>query len=386
MSQVKRACICILLVLFCLLGLCGCWDRKEINDVNIITAVGLDLNDQEDIELTVQFLVPQSSGRQSMSPSNGPSTSSVTASGITLADAVSKLQAKVPRLLFWGQTEILLFSEKFARRGIVEEMDYLLRNPDFRLTTFVYVSKNKPADVLGKSPRMETSTADILQKFASLHLKLSMTIKDLKSALHSKAGAFTLPMVELTGEQPSARRDTTAIFKSDRMVGQVGSATSQGILWMTDKLHEATINLKIEDYPGDISLRVFRSHTRLKPRYENGKWSMGIHIDCENDLIQNSTRLTTSNPQAAPLIENAAEQMLTNRLKETIQYAQQQQADIFGFADAFHRKYPHEFNRVKDEWETIFQNLEIDIHPKFVMRRIGMMRVPSKLSTEEGGE
>lgn len=160
MDRAKRKTV---LVLFFLsihaLWLSGCWDRTEVNDLAIITAAGLDLTDDHQLELSVKIYLTspsapqQSSGGISDTSGGGAGQSVVrSAVGLTMADAESKLQQVLPREVFWGQGEVFIFGERLAKEGIDEPLEFLIRSPAPRERANVFVSKGSAKDVLQLDP------------------------------------------------------------------------------------------------------------------------------------------------------------------------------------------------------------------------------------------
>ncbi|MDF2671248.1 MAG: grkc, partial [Paenibacillus sp.] len=117
-------------VLLTLLTSTGCWDRKEVNDLAIVMATAIDQLDNDRVELSIQIFIPRSTGGAQELSSSGKSQSGSkstmvhSASGTTVADAMSHLQAKLSRRLFWGHAEVFVFGEARARKGISDDMDY----------------------------------------------------------------------------------------------------------------------------------------------------------------------------------------------------------------------------------------------------------------------
>ncbi|WP_349654644.1 Ger(x)C family spore germination C-terminal domain-containing protein [Paenibacillus amylolyticus] len=58
-------------------------------------------------------------------------------------------------------------------------------------------------------------------------------------------------------------------------------------------------------------------------------------------------------------------------LKEGIQNAQHIGSDIFGFGEAFHRKYPSEWHKWKEDWTRKFQHLQVDVNLRYRLNRVG---------------
>ena len=69
-------------ILFVLMFITGCWDRKEINDIGLVMATGIDLADNGKIKATIQIAVP--------SPSTQTAGSSVKTVRFFLISAVGK--------------------------------------------------------------------------------------------------------------------------------------------------------------------------------------------------------------------------------------------------------------------------------------------------------
>ncbi|GAB6933558.1 hypothetical protein JCM14719A_19110 [Calditerricola satsumensis] len=102
------------LCLLSLLLLTGCWDRVEINDLALVTAAGLDKGKGKTVKLSLQLAVPAAMPSVAGGDGGGlggggagagrPPTLVVSAEGITIADAMTKLQEKLPRRIFWGTT------------------------------------------------------------------------------------------------------------------------------------------------------------------------------------------------------------------------------------------------------------------------------------------
>jgi spore germination protein KC len=63
---------------------------------------------------------------------------------------------------------------------------------------------------------------------------------------------------------------------------------------------------------------------------------------------------------------------LKKRVHIALTQAQKMNADIFGFADAFYRKYPKEWNRAKDRWDEIFPKVKVQVDRKAKITRPGL--------------
>ena len=118
----------------------------EVNDLAIVTAAAIDKKDDNQIELSIQIFIPKtlsSGGGEAGRSGGGKMTVIASQTGKNIAEALSKLQGKMPRKIFGEQYSVFIFSEKIAKQGIQEHMDFLLRHPEPRGRAYLYVSEGE---------------------------------------------------------------------------------------------------------------------------------------------------------------------------------------------------------------------------------------------------
>jgi spore germination protein KC len=387
-AKIVFACVHLIL-------LSGCWDRTEVNDLALIVGLGIDQTKNGKIRLTVEIVVPKSvgGGGQMMGGggAGGGETIIKSGTGVTVADAISNLQEKLSRRVFWGHTKVIVFGEKAAKAGIRQHLDFLSRNPEARLRSNVLVNKGTAKSVLELVPPIEQSSSEVLRELSESQLLLRVTVKDVLQMLSGDTGAAALPMVKIKPpekgkqeQQTVAFIQRTAIFKKDKMIGDIDDQLTRGVLWLRNEIKEANITITPKGEKGNITATLIRAHTELIPKYEKGKWKMIVKATAEDDIILNGTKLDLLNPKYTKMIEKELENEMNKRIRNTLKKVQKEmKADIFGFADIFHRKYPREWNRVKNRWEEIFPTVEVVVKTKAYVRRPGIDTAPQGLPEQE---
>jgi spore germination protein KC len=385
--------VCVHLIL-----LSGCWDRKEVNDLALIVGLGIDQTKDGKIMLTAEIIVPKAVGGGGQmigggdgGGGGGAETIVRSGTGTTVADAISNLQEKLPRRIFWGHTEVIVFGEKAAKAGIRQHLDFLGRNPETRLRANVFVSKGTAKSVLELSPLVEQSSAEVLRELSESKLLLRVTAKDALQMLSGDAGAAALPMVKILPPEKGTQElqtiafiQRTAIFKKDKMVGDINDKLTRGVLWLRDEIKHADVTVTPKGGKGKITATLIRARTELIPKYEKGKWKMIVKATAEDDIILNGTKWNLMNPKYTKIIEKELAKETEKRIRDTLKKVQKEmKADIFGFAEIFHRKYPREWNRVKDRWEEIFPDVEVVVKTKAYVRRPGIGTTPQGLPEQE---
>ncbi|GAB3058249.1 Ger(x)C family spore germination protein [Virgibacillus ainsalahensis] len=376
--------LCFLILLF----LSGCWDRTEVNDLAIVTAVGLDKTDDGQIELSVQIINPGALGGSGSGGASGGKLSTVEKdTGRTIYDARSKLQQKVSRKLFIGHNPVVFIGEKMAEEGIRSHIEYFARSPFPRLRTFAFVTKGSPVDFLKVSPDLERNSGEVARELAKFQVGMSVTMKDLLLMLTGEERGAALPLIEIEEEPPDTiglRVNGTAIFQNGKMIEQIDDKMTRGILWLRDAIETATVTIQPEDAEGLISFYIFRANTSLVPTIENGNWKMTVNIKSLDDVMENETKLNLMNPDTVEKLEVQLEETIDERIHEALEKIQNEMnVDIFNFGRAFHRHYPDQWAMVKDNWEEKLPEVEVEIQSNVEIERPGRSTSPQGVPEDE---
>ncbi|MWV45693.1 Ger(x)C family spore germination protein [Paenibacillus sp. HJL G12] len=375
--------------------LCGCWDRTEINDMALVTAAAIDKDERDGIELSLQVFMPRALGSNSGGSQGGGGqklTLVRSSRGQNIADAVSKIQTKLPRKVFWGHCKVFVLGEEFARKGVREEMDFLARHPQPRERAYMFVSKGKAIETLNLLPPLERYSADMMRKLSELKIGLKVTMKDFIIMLGGDSKAAALPMLDILppeeGEQPSQGVPYiagTAVFKEDKLIGDITLQTTRGVLWLTKKMEKATITVRPKDAKsGFITINPNHHVIHQTPRIVNGKWQVLLSIQTSGDLVQNGTNWDPMNLDLLHAMEAAVQDSIKDKIELALDEVQKtMKADILGFAEDFHRSYPRQWGRVKNRWDEVYPTIQVktDIHVN--IRRPGLSTVPVAIPEDE---
>ncbi|MFC4767946.1 Ger(x)C family spore germination protein [Effusibacillus consociatus] len=389
----------LLFLILCtnMLFLTGCWDRTELNDLALVEGVGIDTTQDKMIELTVQLSIPKAfGGGQGMGGGGGGGgegrqTLSRSGKGRTIVDALAILQEKLPRKVFWGHAKAIVIGEKLAKQGVRDELEFFASHPQPRPKSYVFVSKGSAKDVLALLPPLERSSAEVLRELAKSQILMKVTFIEFMDMLSGDAGAAALPMIDVLPPEKGQKQlqtiayiNRTAIFKKDKMIGEIDDAVTRGVLWLRNEIKQANITVTPKDAEGGISALMIRSRTELIPHIDDGKWKLTVKAVSEDDVILNASRWNLLNPNFIGMLEKELEKDLDNRMELALQKVQKEKnADILGFAEAFHRTYPQEWKKVKDRWDEIFPQVEVTFDTQVRVRRPGKASTPQGIPEKE---
>jgi spore germination protein KC len=369
------------LLIFTTLFLSGCWDRREVNDIAIVLATGIDKTNNNKIELSVQIIIPTAmGGGQQGSVGGGRTTAVKKATGTTIFDAMSHLQEEIPRYIFWGQNQIIVFGDTLAKEGIHKYIDFFVHHPSQRIRSFVFVNQGKAIDVLKTIPALERSSTEIPRELAKFHIGLSLTLRELLNMLDSEGESAAVPSIKVEKEPDGTsgvHLSGTAVFKKDKLKGFINDKVTRGVMWIRDEMKLSSVTVKPKGADALISFNLIHSNTKLIPKVENGKWKMTIKIVTEDDMVENQTTLNVSNPKVSKSLEKQLVQKINKRVRIALGRVQKEmKVDILGFAEVFHRYYPEEWSKMKGQWSDKFPEVEVEVDTKAYIRRPGMSTIP----------
>ncbi len=392
----------IILLIFSLLPLStACWDQREVEDIGVVFATGIDLNPDGKIKLIVQTINPTpiggTGGSGGIAGVGAPRPfSNYSYESNTVLHSIRELSRIVPRQLFFAHNQIIIVSEKFAaERGMDEVLDFFLRNPQIRRTTWLLIAKDDLPLIMNQPAQL------IVGLIEDRHLNSKFAIQrigDFAENLHSKkVGSYTAILERRPNEavpsQPEAVSpgtgnvsryeliiSGTAVFKGDKMIGELNATESRGLLWVLGEVDGGAIEVKDEEQKENIlSLEILRSKSRVKPEIIDGNIYFTVEIHVISNVAESATGFKLSQAKTIKNLESLQSQAVKSEVTAVLNKAQKEyKVDIFDFSGAVYRKYPEVWKTIEKDWNEIFPNIQVNVKVKSVIRRTGLVTEPLK--------
>lgn len=364
--------------------LTGCWNRKEINDISIVTAIGLDLLEDEQILLTLQVAIPSKLGPTTGSEGGGDSTFMISETGKTLSEAYRHLQGKLSRRIFFSHSRILLIGEELAKKGVSNVIDFYSRFHEPRMNSDIMFTKGYAFEVIRSAPSLESVSAEETRELTKQSMGLQVTINDfldmlLTEGLEPSAPEFAVSVLEVEVKDKSKKTQEVfgaAVFKGDKLVGWVNDSEMRGILWLRNEMEMGVITVEIpeEKGGGNISTNVLRSETEIVPKITDGRMTITVKTTTELKVIENASELNLNDSKNIDKLEKEIEKEIRDKIQEGLNKTKNElDSDIVGFGEFVYKKYPKEWNATyKKEWSKKFSEVDVSIDSKVFVRRIGL--------------
>ncbi|MGM0922326.1 MAG: Ger(x)C family spore germination protein [Bacillota bacterium] len=381
--------------------LSGCWSKKELNDLALISALGIDKNDKGEYVGTFQIINPANvtGGMQGGGGGQGPSVSVFTSTGKNLVEMSRRASTKISRRLYYAHTNLLIISEELAKEeGINKMFDALVRDPEFRSTATVVIAHDTNASDIVKTltavDKIPANKVIKTLKFTErrwgehLNVNIQEVVKNLLSSgkepvisgfrlVGNKEQGKKMENIQQTALDAFLQAEGLAIFKEGKLVNWHQGKPARGILWVLDKIKATDVNVSWEKEKDAIAYQVIRQKTKISADMKNNRPHISIHVRAEGDIGEVTVPVTLNDSNVLFKIEKLLEKEILKEIKNAVQLAKEDKTDIFGFGDAVYRSNPVEWKKLKNDWNDVhFPEVKVDVKVDAFIRRTGMLKKP----------
>ncbi|MCM3627064.1 Ger(x)C family spore germination protein [Paenibacillus glycanilyticus] len=374
----SKACL-TLLVFVCLM--CGCWDRKELNDQLFDLAGGIDLDESNGNRylITGQLFVPKSGEGQ-----DPPRSASFLESsrGKNIADAIDNMQQYLSRSMTRGHRRNLFIGEKLARSGISELLDSYTRDPNSRLRTDIWVVKEGTAQDIMKInyPLEKLSAMAPIKIHQAAGGEVGTSLVHYLMASKGEGSSPTLPVVKKFSspglDKPTIMFYGRAIFNhKHKLLGYLNYDEAHNRGWIMGTIKNALITT---DYQGTVTGFVSQPKSRIYSAVSNsGYVKVEITIKGKIVLKENNSSLVLSEGTDLMKLQQSFNNEIKTQMLNLIHKVQKEyKADVLGIGEAVYRQHPSYWKNHRGKWDNIFVHSEIIIRPKLEIKQIGQQNSP----------
>ncbi|MCM3746083.1 Ger(x)C family spore germination protein [Paenibacillus pasadenensis] len=391
-SLLRRSLAALLLLL--LLGVAGCWDRQELNELGIISATGIDITDSGRWKLSYQLVIPNAISSQGAYVGSSASPVNVfTTEGDSFRGAVNKATQEMSRRLYFSHNQIVIVGEKAARKGIAPLIEAYMRNGDSRETVAIFVTEGTARKVLEQLLPLEKISGAGINRLIGLEEKYggnfrAMTMFELGQSMLGPVHVGGVAGIGLRGNGDpvdsvdaakathtgtKVRLQKVAIFKENRMIGWMTSHESRGILWAKGWVKETSVSFACEgERLKRNSIRIRQKKGKITPIKQGSSWLMRVEVSGEGALMEYNCPGDMSKPGNLRPIAERIEQELKDDIEDSIRGAQSLHADIFGFGNLLLKQHTREWKKIHKNWnEQGFPKIESEVIVKVKINKTG---------------
>lgn len=388
----------IIIIIYMVILLAGCWDRRELSGESVVTGMAVDKGEKSKYKLTVE-----TTEAREMLPNtaSGFAPSYVySIEGNTIAELSTKLSTGIATHPIYSHMYILAISEEIVEEGLMGFLDFVDRNRELRDDfSMVVVKKGSSAgDIL--------QVINMYKKSASLSLARQLEnmeknyggapdlkLNDFVRVYNAKGQSPVLPAVHLNGdtkkggnvenlktETPEAQIDVEGIgvIKHGKLVGYASVKEVRYLLFVQNKIKTTTLTTICGD-DKKLTYEVTHSKTVVTAKEKNDVPNFHIQIKTEGYLDGIECLENFTDPHSTERLDTKINSMMEKNIKEFIEKAKTKyDADIFGLGEIFRDQDYKHFKKYQkaNNWHEGFAKSKIDISFEAEIKKAGLRTNP----------
>lgn len=151
--------ISILIMLFLLTTLTGCYNSKELDDLAYIIGIAIDKGTEKKFMITLQIAVPVKIASEGSEPGKDSSTL-ITIEADSLSSAISYASTRTSKEMKLSHNKIIVFSEEIAKTELTNCVNAFISSQEIRPRTSIVVCPDEARTFLENAfPVLETNPA-----------------------------------------------------------------------------------------------------------------------------------------------------------------------------------------------------------------------------------
>lgn len=349
----------ILILMIFIVFLTGCFDYTEINNLVIISGIGIDYQNDKFI-LTVEALYNEDDNGSSKEIGKIFSSS-----GKTLTDAFNNISLSLDKEPYLAHLKILVLSKEAANKKLNSIFDFFLRNNQIRnIFNIVIADNNSPEEILNtKSEIFKVSSErikDLLENNQySNYISKNTYFKKIVSDYLSKEKNIALSSIKVSNDDLSL--SNLYIFNDKKIVSKLTNSEANTLSLLDNK------NLKsYYKYSCDLNKYVVISVYKNKPDIFINKKEFIVHNNIQAEIIQNDCNINLEKNKNLQKLSKKFEKIINSDIDDLVKRIKNCNSDILGINNKYYLKY-------KKKNKNYFKNVNYKIKTKININKKGLI-------------
>jgi spore germination protein KC len=383
----------------------GCWNYRELNEMAIVGALGIDYDEKKDMFImTAQIFNAKKTSTNGSSSSGEQSPITIyEKEGRTVHEALRNMIYDSPKKLYIGHLDIVIFGEAYVKKGFISGGDFLFRDNESRQDFNILMTKEgKASDVLKiLTPLISVPSIsvrkNILANAEHIGTSLELTYDSLLSDYYTQGIEPVIPIISIKGDKqkgesteitkssvPSTKLiiNTIGLFKNDKYIGSLSEKESYGYNLIVGNVKGNVTSFKCDEKNNYTSIEITGTKSKIKGIVKKNKPTVEINIMVNGGISEYNCDLNLKLPKNIHKVEDMAKKHLEKIVKKTINTVQKKyNSDIFGFGEGFFSNNYKYWKKEGKKWDELFPNLEYKININ-----VNLIKKGSVITSTKGGK
>lgn len=422
-SAAKKAIIA--LVIFPIIFMNGCFDSIEVDEQVFVVAMGLDSGTNGNLRLSLLFAVPIAVG---VGPEPGEidkATTMITVEAPSIYGGVNVINGLSGKKVNFSHSKLIIISRELAEKGVEKYINTFIRFREFRPHTYLAISRQKAEDFLKESkPILELNPAkyyELLMEaykytgfttgttLEEFYMKMECTCnqavadlidvnktedeEDFESILfriNGNNGGTVMEGDYKAGEIPVIYNNKssgmgTAVFRGDRMVGELDGRETLNFLMVTGRLGYVYFSIPDPDESNSgsssetgsrnyVSLRLTSARKPIiKVKMEGDTPVITVNVSLEGDILAIDSDMDYSTGDQLKQLESYAAEYIKREISSFLKKTRDEMnSDICGTGKDLKKKFLLWDDWISFKWTEKYKKAQFEVNTKVSIRRPGV--------------
>lgn len=351
----------IILLIFLTFICTGCYNYKELNELGIVSAMGIS-KDGDLYNLDIQLLNVLDSEKSGLNKS--PITV-ISGQGETIFEAARSMNRKTSKVFFLADVDYVFLDQSVLNDGLDEIMDFLIRDTRLSLNFLVVTStENKSLDILSSISHFDTNSANNLYdaimnsetRYGGIN---SLHVRELINNYYAKGKYTIFPNVYIKDTSKSSENDSledsksesyvevkNMVFFKDKEVIELTDEETKGVNFLRNKIKNATLTIECDG--GYFTIETLESKMKLKSKLNidqiNVKGNVGaeiVYYGCKDNL---------DNADVLKSISKKAEKEVESYITKAFNKSKKYNYDFLGLGNYIYKNNYKYFDFENKDW------------------------------------
>lgn len=371
----------IIITLFILLISSGCYNYKEINDMAIVSSIGIDKDNKND-----KYIVSAQIMNSKESEDSEDSQITVyTKEGDTVHEALRNITLKSPRKLYGNHLSKIVLSEEVAKEGIDNILDIFNRITEVRNEFIITIVKeDKASDVLKVLTTTESIPAEYvklslkiadktsgltyatkLDEFISLYLKkgIDPVVPVLKIDKKEKKGT-TINNITTTNPISKIVIEDLAVTNKGKLETYLKNEEVIGYNFLRNQIQKMIIPVKCDDENNYASILILKNKTKSNTVKKDNEYIINFNINSEAIITEYNCKKDLTDEKVIKKLEKDTEKKIKRYIKKSLNKQKETKGKFLGLERIIYLDYP----KYKNEDYSVKYNAKVNLVRKGEIR------------------
>lgn len=351
----------VILLIFLTFICTGCYNYKELNELGIVSAMGIS-KDGDLYNLDIQLLNVLDSEKSGLNKS--PITV-ISGQGETIFEAARSMNRKTSKVFFLADVDYVFLDQSVLNDGLDEIMDFLIRDTRLSLNFLVVTStENKSLDILSSISHFDTNSANNLYdaiinsetRYGGIN---SLHVRELINNYYAKGKYTIFPNVYIKDTSKSSENDSledsksesyvevkNMVFFKDKEAIELTDEETKGVNFLRNKIKNATLTIECDG--GYFTIETLESKMKLKSKLNidqiNVKGNVGaeiVYYGCKDNL---------DNADVLKSISKKAEKEVESYITKAFNKSKKYNYDFLGLGNYIYKNNYKYFDFENKDW------------------------------------